>query len=230
MTTSPAEIFDLGYRGYEGERTSRWRRRLAIWRDGVRISLGLGRGAGAKFASWLLICLALVPMVVLVLAPLHGLEEVVERREQAEHRAEKEEDRLGPELGIYPTAPAQAQQHRRRHARPDPDVRRRLSERPRPVPPGPAVRRTGLFGGRAHWNGGGEATTAPRVRQARSAAGAARMLWRDKHLAWLTVAAARRWSQAPPATPGARACPAPGRGPRVQRRATPRTPGPRTGS
>ncbi|HEY4622107.1 MAG TPA: hypothetical protein VIG93_10435 [Gaiellaceae bacterium] len=66
MTTGPAEIFDLGYRGYEGERTSRWRRRLAIWRDGVRISLGLGRSAGAKFASWLLIGLALVPMVVLV--------------------------------------------------------------------------------------------------------------------------------------------------------------------
>ena len=66
VTTGPAEIFDLGYRGYEGERTSRWRRRLAIWRDGVRISLGLGRSAGAKFASWLLIGLALVPIVVLV--------------------------------------------------------------------------------------------------------------------------------------------------------------------
>lgn len=66
MTTGPAEIFDLGYHGYEGERTSRWRRRLAIWRDGVRISLGLGRGVGAKFASWLLIGLALVPIVVLV--------------------------------------------------------------------------------------------------------------------------------------------------------------------
>jgi ABC-2 type transport system permease protein len=66
VTTGPAEIFDLGYRGYEGERTSRWRRRLAIWRDGVRISLGLGRGAGAKFASWSLIALAAVPVVVLV--------------------------------------------------------------------------------------------------------------------------------------------------------------------
>ena len=66
MTTGPAEIFDLGYHGYEGGRTSRWRRRLAIWRDGVRISLGLGRGVGAKFASWLLIGLALVPIVVLI--------------------------------------------------------------------------------------------------------------------------------------------------------------------
>ena len=54
VTTGPAEIFDLGYQGYEGERTSRWSRRRAIWRDGIRISLGLGRGAGAKIAPWLL--------------------------------------------------------------------------------------------------------------------------------------------------------------------------------
>ena len=80
MTTGPAEIFDLGYRGYEGERTSRWRRRLAIWRDGVRISLGLGRSAGAKFASWSLIALAVVPVVVLVVvsAFLSPAEEVEE--------------------------------------------------------------------------------------------------------------------------------------------------------
>ena len=66
MTAGPAEVFDLGYKGYEGERTGRWPRRRAIWRDGTRISLGLGRGAGAKVAPWLLLGLALVPMVVLV--------------------------------------------------------------------------------------------------------------------------------------------------------------------
>jgi ABC-2 type transport system permease protein len=61
-----AEIFDLGYQPYEGERGRRWARRRAIWRDGIRISLGLGRGAAAKIAPWLLIGLSLVPMVVLV--------------------------------------------------------------------------------------------------------------------------------------------------------------------
>lgn len=66
MTTGPAEVFDLGYRPYEGGRTSRWRRRQAIWRDGLRISLGLGRGAGAKIAPWLLIALALVPVLVVI--------------------------------------------------------------------------------------------------------------------------------------------------------------------
>ena len=66
MTSGPAEVFDLGYQGYDGERTGRWARRGAIWRDGVRISLGLGRGTGAKIAPWLLLGLALVPIVVLV--------------------------------------------------------------------------------------------------------------------------------------------------------------------
>jgi ABC-2 type transport system permease protein len=66
VTTGPAEVFDLGYRSYEGERTGRWGRRRAIWRDGIRISLGLGRGVGAKVAPWLLLGLALVPMLVLL--------------------------------------------------------------------------------------------------------------------------------------------------------------------
>ncbi len=66
MSSRPAEVFDLGYRSYDGPRTGRWARRRAIWRDGIRISLGLGRGAGAKVAPWLLLGLALVPMLVLV--------------------------------------------------------------------------------------------------------------------------------------------------------------------
>ena len=65
-TLGPAEIFDLGYQPYEGERRGRWSRRRAIWKDGIRTSLGLGRGTAAKIAPWLLIGLALVPMVVFV--------------------------------------------------------------------------------------------------------------------------------------------------------------------
>lgn len=66
MTSRHAEVFDLGYQRYEGERTGRWSRRRAIWSDGIRISLGLGRGAGAKIAPWLLLALALVPILILV--------------------------------------------------------------------------------------------------------------------------------------------------------------------
>jgi ABC-2 type transport system permease protein len=67
VSSSGAEIFDLGYQPYEGERRGRWARRRAIWRDGVRIALGLGRGVAAKIAPWLLIGLALVPMVIFVI-------------------------------------------------------------------------------------------------------------------------------------------------------------------
>jgi ABC-2 type transport system permease protein len=66
VTSGQAEVFDLGYQRYEGERLGRWARRRAIWADGIRISLGLGRGTGAKIAPWLLLGLALVPIVVLV--------------------------------------------------------------------------------------------------------------------------------------------------------------------
>ena len=75
MSGSPgtAEIFDLGYQGYAGERTSPWRRRRAIVRDGVRIMLGLGRGAGAKVAPWLFIALAVLPaLAVIVIASFAG--------------------------------------------------------------------------------------------------------------------------------------------------------------
>jgi ABC-2 type transport system permease protein len=65
-TVGPAEIFDLGYQPYEGERTGRWTRRRAIWRDSVRTSLGLGRGVSAKIAPWLLIGFAFVPAAVLI--------------------------------------------------------------------------------------------------------------------------------------------------------------------
>jgi ABC-2 type transport system permease protein len=77
---APAEIFDLGYQAYDGPRTGRGARRAAIWRDGIRVALGLGRGAGAKFAPWLLIALALVPMVVLVIvsAVMTTAEEIAE--------------------------------------------------------------------------------------------------------------------------------------------------------
>lgn len=65
-TPDTAEIFDLGYQPYEGTRRGRWARRRAIWRDGIRISLGFGRGASAKVAPWLLIALTLVPVAVLI--------------------------------------------------------------------------------------------------------------------------------------------------------------------
>lgn len=41
-------VFDIGYRNYEGAREGRQRSRLAIYKNGLRTSLGIGRGGRAK--------------------------------------------------------------------------------------------------------------------------------------------------------------------------------------
>ena len=48
MTGSRGEVFDLGYQHYEGPREGRMRARKALWVNGVRIALGLGRGWSSK--------------------------------------------------------------------------------------------------------------------------------------------------------------------------------------
>jgi len=54
---SGGTVFDLGYRRYEGPREGRSRSRLAIYKDGVRAALGLGRGGRAKILPWFFIVL-----------------------------------------------------------------------------------------------------------------------------------------------------------------------------
>jgi ABC-2 type transport system permease protein len=48
-------VFDIGYQRYDGPREGRGRARLAVYKDGVRAALGLGRGARAKILPWSLI-------------------------------------------------------------------------------------------------------------------------------------------------------------------------------
>ena len=48
-------VFDIGYQRYGGPRQGRNRGRLAVFKDGVRIALGLGRGPRAKFLPWFFI-------------------------------------------------------------------------------------------------------------------------------------------------------------------------------
>jgi ABC-2 type transport system permease protein len=48
-------VFDIGYRNYTGAREGRGRSRRAIFKDGVRIALGFGRGPRAKILPWLFI-------------------------------------------------------------------------------------------------------------------------------------------------------------------------------
>ena len=60
------EIFDLGYHGYEGQRHGRWQARRAIWRDGMRITLGLGRSVMKKVTPVVFIGLFWLPAVVVI--------------------------------------------------------------------------------------------------------------------------------------------------------------------
>ena len=67
MAEPRGEVFDLGYRHYDGPREGRMRARKALWANGVRTALGLGRGSRAKVLPVLLFVAAIVPAVVLAL-------------------------------------------------------------------------------------------------------------------------------------------------------------------
>ena len=59
-------IFDRGYRTYDGERTGPSGARMAVFKDGMRRVLGLGRKARQKIFPWSLISIALVAAAVFI--------------------------------------------------------------------------------------------------------------------------------------------------------------------
>ena len=63
-------VFDIGYRNYTGVREGRGRSRGAIFKDGIRISLGLGRGGKAKILPWFFI--AVFSLIGLIMAMIAG--------------------------------------------------------------------------------------------------------------------------------------------------------------
>ena len=67
MTEPRGEVFDLGYQHYKGPREGRMRARKALWMNGVRTALGLGRGPRAKILPVLLFVAAMIPALVLTL-------------------------------------------------------------------------------------------------------------------------------------------------------------------
>lgn len=60
-------VYDLGFRRYEGPREGRLRAILAIYKNGLRTAMGLGRGGRAKVVPWLFIGASLLPAIVLAL-------------------------------------------------------------------------------------------------------------------------------------------------------------------
>ena len=70
---SAGTVFDIGYQRYEGAREGRNRAINAVFRDGVRIALGLGRGPRAKVLPWFFI--AVLSIIALVMAMIIGAAE-----------------------------------------------------------------------------------------------------------------------------------------------------------
>src|SRR5215208_442900 len=60
-------VFDIGYQRYTGAREGRSRGRLAVFKDGVRTALGLGRGGRAKILPWLFFAILVGLAVIFVL-------------------------------------------------------------------------------------------------------------------------------------------------------------------
>ena len=67
MTEPRGEVFDLGYQHYIGPREGRMRARKALWVNGVRTALGVGRGTLAKALPALLFVAVMIPALVAVL-------------------------------------------------------------------------------------------------------------------------------------------------------------------
>ena len=62
-------VFDIGYQRYTGQREGRGRARRAIYKDGVRTALGLGRGWRTKVLPWsFIIVLSLIGLIMALVA------------------------------------------------------------------------------------------------------------------------------------------------------------------
>lgn len=70
---STGTVFDIGYRRYTGAREDRSRGRRAVFKDGLRIALGFGRGGRAKILPWFF--LAVLTAIGLVMALIAGAAE-----------------------------------------------------------------------------------------------------------------------------------------------------------
>ena len=70
VTNGAGTVFDIGYRGYAGVREGRARGLKAVFQDGVRIAIGLGRGGKSKILPWFFIIV--LSAIALVMAMVAG--------------------------------------------------------------------------------------------------------------------------------------------------------------
>jgi ABC-2 type transport system permease protein len=73
MSGQSGTVFDIGYQRYTGRREGRGRARRAVYKDGFRTALGLGRGGWAKLLPWFFI--GLLAAIALIMAMIAGAAE-----------------------------------------------------------------------------------------------------------------------------------------------------------
>ena len=66
VTSTSGNIYDLGYRGYDGPRVGRLAVALGLLRQTLKEAFGIGRGGRAKVAPFILLGLCLVPAVLAI--------------------------------------------------------------------------------------------------------------------------------------------------------------------
>ena len=64
MTQARGEVFDIGYQRYRGTREGRARAIKTLWANGVRTSLGIGRGLFAKIIPGFAFLVLMIPALV----------------------------------------------------------------------------------------------------------------------------------------------------------------------
>jgi len=67
VTHREGTVFDIGYQTYTGPREGRNRARISVIKNGVRSSLGFGRGALAKVLPWLFIFVLVFIAIIMAL-------------------------------------------------------------------------------------------------------------------------------------------------------------------
>ena len=67
MQQSGGEVFDLGYQHYQGPREGRMRARKALWVNGMRKAIGIGRGTRAKLLPAILLLVVVMTSIIIAL-------------------------------------------------------------------------------------------------------------------------------------------------------------------
>jgi len=99
VTKREGTVFDIGYQNYTGPREGRGRARISIIKNGVRTSLGFGRGALAKVLPWLFI--AVLVFIAIIMALVAGAADRLIGPEDAEQPGSRRSSSLSSQPSAH---------------------------------------------------------------------------------------------------------------------------------